>query len=107
MHELLIGSLIASAIIKNIMSIEQINLPEKNETNKSDLPDNQHDLERMQPEETTLDLPDVEDIPGQEFIHPPRMGSYADTTISSADEEGEGIFDDDDEALGESDVVQL
>lgn len=65
----------------------------------SDLPDNQHDLDRMQPEEAIIDLPGVEDIPGQEFIHPPKMNSYADTTISSADEEGEGIFDEDDEEL--------
>ncbi len=62
-----------------------------------DLPDNKNDLERMQPEETTLDLPDVKDIPGQEFIHPPKMESFIDTTISSADEEGEGIFDDEED----------
>jgi len=60
-----------------------------------DLPDNAHDEARMQPEEFTLDLPDVKDIPGQEFIHPSIMESFIDTTISSDDEEGVGIFDDD------------
>jgi hypothetical protein len=62
----------------------------------SDLPDNPHDEERMQPEEVIFDLPDVKDIPGQENIIPPRMDSFADTTISSDDEEGAGIFGDDD-----------
>lgn len=68
-----------------------------------DLSDNQHDLERMQPEEVTLDLPDVSDIPGQEHIHPPRMNSFADTTISSADEEGTSIFGKEDDDFNVSD----
>ena len=63
----------------------------------SDLPDSLHDEERMQPEEVILDLPDVKDIPGQENIHPPQMESFADTTISSADEEGDGLFEDSEE----------
>jgi hypothetical protein len=61
----------------------------------TDLPDNAHDAERLKSEETTIDLPDVKDIPGQEFIHTSALGELADTTISSADEEGEGLFDDD------------
>ncbi len=36
---------------------------------------------------TTIDLPDVKDIPGQEHVHPPTLGALADNTISSADEE--------------------
>lgn len=88
------------------MHTNQENLEKKNgnanaESTSSDLPDNQHDLDRMQPEETVIDIPDVEDIPGQEFIHPPKMESFSDTTISSADEEGEGIFDVDDEEFSE------
>lgn len=63
----------------------------------SDLPDSPHDAERLKPEITTIDLPDVKDIPGQEFIHTASLGMLADTTISSADEEGEGLFDDDEE----------
>jgi len=62
-----------------------------------DLPDSPHDEERMKPEEVVLDLPDVKDIPGQEHIHVPNMGMLADTTISSDDEEGVGLFDDEPE----------
>lgn len=62
-----------------------------------DLPDNPHDAERLKPETTFIDLPDVEDIPGQENIRPMPMGEMADTTISSDDEEGVGLFDDDDD----------
>jgi hypothetical protein len=61
----------------------------------ADLPDSPHDAERLKAEETIIDLPDVKDIPGQEFVHTAPLGMLADTTISSADEEGEGLFDDD------------
>jgi len=67
------------------------------EDSNRDLPDSPHDIERMQSEETTLDLPDVKDIPGQEHIHVPPLGELADTTISSDDEEGKGIWDDADD----------
>ena len=49
----------------------------------------------MEPDEATMNLPDVKDIPGQEFVHVPRMGELGDNTISSDDEEGRGVFDDD------------
>jgi hypothetical protein len=62
-----------------------------------DLADNQHDLDRMKPETVTMDLPDVSDIPGQENITVPPLGALADTTISSDDEEGVGIFDDEED----------
>lgn len=52
-----------------------------------DLTDSPSDIERLQPEYTTIDLPDVNDIPGQEHVHPPSLGELADTTISSDDEE--------------------
>src|SRR5690348_17294662 len=65
----------------------------------TDLPDSPEDAERLKPEETTIDLPDVKDIPGQEFVHVPTLGELADTTISSADEEGEGLFDDEDDDI--------
>jgi hypothetical protein len=58
-----------------------------------DLPDSPHDAERLQGDKTTLNLPDVDDIPGQEFVQVPSLGEIADTTISSADEEGEGLLD--------------
>ncbi|RYY58568.1 MAG: hypothetical protein EOO05_16025 [Chitinophagaceae bacterium] len=41
----------------------------------------------------TIDMPDVKDIPGQENVVPPRMREMEDVTISSSDEEGEGILD--------------
>jgi hypothetical protein len=40
-----------------------------------------------------INLPDVEDIPGQENIRPPRLKEFEDTTISSADEEGDELWD--------------
>jgi len=72
-------------------SSEEIRQPLSDRT--GDLQDSQRDQERLKPDETMIDLPDVEDIPGQEHIHPPTLGELADTTISSADEEGEGLFD--------------
>jgi hypothetical protein len=65
--------------------------------NLTDLPDSEKDQAKLQPEEAVLDLPDVKDIPGQENIHVPELREMADTTISSDDEEGTGIFGDDDE----------
>jgi hypothetical protein len=69
-------------------------MPAKDQHPQTDLVDNERDEERMQPEETTIDLPDVADIPGQEHVHVPKMKSYHDTTISSDDEEGKGVFED-------------
>lgn len=63
----------------------------------NDLPDSPADRERLQPEETIINLPDVSDIPGQENVHVPRMESFADTTIASDDEEGTRVFGDDEE----------
>lgn len=68
-----------------------------------DLPDNQHDLDRMKSETAVLDLPEVKDIPGQEHIRVMPFGEMADTTISSADEEGAGILDFDEAAVGLND----
>lgn len=62
----------------------------------NDLPDSPQDEERLKAEETTINLPDVSDIPGQENVHVPPLGEMADTTISSDDEEGVGVFDKDD-----------
>ncbi|MET0462543.1 MAG: hypothetical protein ABW007_05300 [Chitinophagaceae bacterium] len=44
--------------------------------------------------ETTIDMPEVKDIPGQENIRPPHLREMSDVTASSAGEEGEGILDD-------------
>lgn len=69
---------------------------ERNSSAPNDLPDSKEDREKLQPEETFIDLPDVKDIPGQEFVNTPAAGSLSDTTISSADEEGTNVFDRDD-----------
>lgn len=58
-----------------------------------DSPDDEREM--YQEEETVIDLPDVSDIPGQENVVPAPLGEMADETISSADEEGDDLFDDD------------
>lgn len=63
--------------------------------NQMDLQDSEKDKLRLQPEETIIELPDVEDIPGQEHIKVPVFNEFVDTTISSDGEEGKGIFDQD------------
>ncbi len=74
----------------------------------TDLAESQDDRAHMQQEETTLDLPDVKDIPGQEHIHVPKMNEFADTTIASDDEEGVGIFEEDqDETSADSNVTKV
>lgn len=69
-----------------------------NRFDNPDLPDNKQDQDELKSESFSIDLPDVKDIPGQEFIHPLPLGEIADTTISSDDEEGVGILDDDEES---------
>lgn len=69
-----------------------------------DLPDNPQDKEKLKSETTIIDLPDVKDIPGQEFIHPMPMGELADTTISSDDEEGAGILDEEENDVSDTEV---
>ena len=62
-----------------------------------DLPDSPQDKKHLQSEQFEIDLPDTKDIPGQENITVPIFGEFADTTISSDDEEGVGILDNPDE----------
>jgi hypothetical protein len=81
----------------------------------ADLTDPIKDQEKLGPDPTIIDLPDVEDIPGQEYIKPPTLESFVDDTISSADEEGpvkkkksknkdeaREIFKEEDEGLNDS-----
>ena len=65
-----------------------------NRSKNLDLHDSPRDAEKLRPDKTTIDLPEVKDIPGQEHIHVPSLGELADVTISSDDEEGAGILDD-------------
>ena len=69
---------------------------ERKSSTPDDLPDSKEDNEKLQPEESFIELPDVKDIPGQEFVNTPPLGALGDTTISSADEEGTSVFDQED-----------
>ncbi|HLY68162.1 MAG TPA: hypothetical protein VKR53_00455 [Puia sp.] len=64
---------------------------------------NKKDKEDLKKEPKTIYLPDVKDIPGQENIKPPKFKEFADTTASSADEEGDEIWKD--ELLDDDDNV--
>ena len=65
--------------------------------------DSEKDRKEMEPEFFTIDLPSVNDIPGQENVSPLPLGQLAGTTVSSADEEGEDIFEDDNNEVADID----
>ena len=73
------------------------NRTERISSTPNDLPDNENDSKKLEAEESFIELPDVKDIPGQEFVHAPPLGALGDTTISSDDEEGIGVFGEDGE----------
>lgn len=72
-----------------------VNVTRQNAYLADDIHDSPEDEEKMKNETVVIDLPDVSDIPGQENIVLPVMNEMADTTVSSDDEEGLGVFDDD------------
>src|SRR3954452_4365022 len=74
----------------------EVNVTRQNADLTGDIHDSPQDEEKMRSETVIIDLPDVSDIPGQENIVVPQIGEMADTTISSDDEEGLGLFGDDD-----------
>jgi hypothetical protein len=82
------------------------NRGERGSSVPNDLPENENDRQHLRPEETTIDLPDVSDIPGQENVSVAPLGELADTTISSDDEEGVGVFDDDEDDT-DDDVIYI
>lgn len=61
--------------------------------NGSDIHDSEKDKEKLKSEEAIINLPDVEDIPGQANVKPPESNQEEDLTIASDDEEGVGIFE--------------
>lgn len=93
---------------RNNPNDNRLNNREVSSSVPNDLPDSEKDKEKLKPEKTTLDLPDVKDIPGQEFVHAMPPGEMADTTAASDDEEGVRVFGDDERekisAGGEGDV---
>jgi len=76
----------------------------KNERAAADLPESKRDKELLKPDEATLDLPEVKDIPGQEHVRPLPPGEMADTTISSSDEEASELLDADEDILTDKDL---
>jgi len=70
-------------------------------TNKNylhdDIQDSPEDQAKLRPEETTLDLPELKDIPGASRTLKNASLLPGDTTISSADEEGDDLLGDDDD----------
>lgn len=69
----------------------------------SDEIDSPHDRKELEKETVEVIIPVVNDIPGQEDFVPPPLGDLADTTISSADEEGDDIYEENiDEEILES-----
>lgn len=82
------------------------NIPGLDQQNMlNDLPDSERDRELLKGDKAIFELPEVKDIPGQEFIHAMPLGEMADTTIASDDEEGVGILDYDKEE-GEDDYMK-
>ncbi|MEX6687782.1 hypothetical protein QTN47_09775 [Danxiaibacter flavus] len=77
-------------------------MAKKETTPKNDLQDSPSDNKKMQQDETTLDLPEVKDIPGQEHVRPMPFNEMKDTTPSSADEEAEELLSD----VNEDDEVE-
>ena len=65
-----------------------------NTSKTGDLSDSKKDQQKMKSETITMDMPEVKDIPGQEHVKVPNIQEMQDVTISSADEEGDGLLDD-------------
>lgn len=80
---------------------------EKTVNRNADLSDSARDEERLRDEETIIDMPEVKDIPGQEHVRAPRIGEMEDTTISSSDEEGEGVLDVLDEEEDDEPIIKM
>lgn len=73
----------------------EVNITRQDVLAGQDIHDSPQDEEKMKSETFIIDLPDVSDIPGQENIVVPNIGEMQDVTISSDDEEGVGLFGDD------------
>jgi len=71
-----------------------------------DIQDSPEDQEKLKPEETTLDLPELKDIPGASRKLKNASLLPGDTTISSADEEADDLLDDDDDELSDEDNIR-
>lgn len=63
--------------------------------NNQDLHDSSKDKQQLKREETTIDLPDIYDIPGQKNVKPIENNQDENLTVASDDEEGVGLFEED------------
>lgn len=79
----------------NASTNSNVSVTRQNAFLNEDIHDSPQDEEKMKSETFIIDLPDVSDIPGQENIVVPNISEMQDVTISSDDEEGLGLFDDD------------
>lgn len=77
-------------------SSRDVDITRQNAVMTADIHDSAQDEEKMKSEVFFIDLPDVSDIPGQESVVVPVINEMQDVTISSDDEEGVGLFGDDD-----------
>jgi hypothetical protein len=71
-----------------------------------DIQDSPEDQKKLKPEETTLDLPELKDIPGASRKLKNASLLPGDTTISSADEEADDLLDDDDDEFSDENNMQ-
>ena len=71
-----------------------------------DISDTPEDEEKLKPDQATLDLPELKDIPGAGRSGKNAGRQGGDLTISSADEEGDELFMED-PLLGDSDVSPM
>jgi len=75
------------------MAVKKTKTDNRQKDFDKDLKDSYRDEQRLKPDQATLELPEVKDIPGQEHIKVAPLGDLADITASSADEEGKGVLD--------------
>jgi hypothetical protein len=66
---------------------------DQNRSAGKDITDSKKDQEKLAPEETEIDMPELKDIPEQEHIRPVPLKGLSDITPSSDDEEGVGVVD--------------
>ena len=71
-----------------------------------DISDSPEDQEKLKPEQTFMDLPEIKDIPGAVRSGKDASLLPGDTTISSEDEEGDDLLEDND-GLEDSNVSPL
>ena len=75
------------------MAVKKTEIDNQKRDFDKDLKDSYQDEQKLKPDQATLELPEVKDIPGQEHIRVAPLGDLRDITASSDDEEGKGVLD--------------